>query len=138
MQTSTRVADDVQKSIDAWAVEENFLAVVWMRDDAMTAAKLTPEQDDRLRENLRVVERLARRMAANMLKGIFKYGASASATDRSPEEWYEYAVDEQIDALLELGLLRESMREPQRGERDLKSYETFADEVGAAVDRLDL
>ena len=72
MQTSTRVADDVQKSIDTWAVEENFLAVVWMTDAAMTAAKLTPEQDERLRKNLRVASRLATRMAANMLKGIFK------------------------------------------------------------------
>lgn len=132
MQTSTRVADDVQKSIDTWAVQESFLAVVWMRDSALSDAKLTPEQDDRLRENLRVVERLATRMAANMLKGIFKYGAKASATDRSPEEWYEYAVDEQIDALLELGLLRESMR----SDHD-KAYRAFATEVGAAVARLE-
>ena len=112
MQTSTQVSDATQERIETLALSEHFLAVVWMKD--MPLSNLSTVEQDALQKNLRVVSDISTRMAASMLKGIFKYGTKSSAADRSPTEWYEYAVDEQIDALLEFGLMRESMRQPQK------------------------
>ena len=109
MQTSTPVPPDVQARIDELAVPDNFGAAVFQL--VKLDERLSNEESYRLSANLDVVIIIAKRMAASMLKGVLKYPDGPAAADRTPEEWYEYGIDEAIDTVLTFGLMRQSMPE---------------------------
>ena len=68
---------------------------------------LSKEDRIRLGWKLELVEVLAKRLAANMLKGCLKY--TPASDDMTPEQWIDYLADDAADALNYAFLLKRSL-----------------------------
>lgn len=69
--------------------------------------ELTEEEVDRLEGKLKMVEEMAQKLAANMLKGTLKYPHD----DWSVEEWIDFLVDDASDTLNYAYKLKEAYME---------------------------
>lgn len=99
--------DPQQAAVERWRTLPDpklFHVDVLMQGELI--AQLTQEEYSRLRPKLRLVEEVAAKLAANMLKGTLKYDTD----DYEIEKWLEMGIDDTADGLNYQMLLRDKMR----------------------------
>ena len=87
-----------QERVDKLAVPENFSVSVAYRGSPSFVGRapgLTAEEDTRLRTKLDLVEQVAAKLAANMLKGTLKYDND----EYTVREWLLMGQDDAADAV---------------------------------------
>lgn len=79
----------------------------YLIDNITWVKQLTPEETTRLMDKIILVEEIACKFAANMLKGVLKYDTD----NRSLEEWLAFGIDDAVDTVSYLYLARERMKQ---------------------------
>ena len=86
--------------------QDSGLFMALYHDEYATAEEII-ENTNRVNKKLALVEEIAARLAANMLKGVLKYVASSDR--QSIRGWLEDGFDDAVDAVNYLALALESM-----------------------------
>ncbi len=116
-----------RKRIEELCTPDNFQAAIAYRgprnfnEDELSWAALSRAEYDRLQVKLALVEKLAVRLAVNMLKGTLKY----ENDEYTLREWLEMGIDDGLDTVNYLAL-------------GLEKLDELEESMGGAVENSDL
>ena len=96
----TTLTKQQNNRIEKLASPDNFTVII--KADKKLLKQLSPEEIARLDKKFLLVENMAAELAARMVKGTIKY----SHDDNTLHEWYNYMMDDALDTINYLALMK--------------------------------